>query len=355
MGSSRDTQKVRRDPETGQYLPVGRTSSKRSTIHGLGDRSITAEQMQPMGLIDLSEVKKELETKADLKSKLRVLDPETAIKTISHYGSHWFGHEFGPERQFLQVRYHLGTSLDEWEFHSKGYPYELDSWSVMEHKIVDHMRTKFSELDPDIIKETLLRIIFFHNPAVYDSTPKDPDSEQKNVCRAPIDFAFSLMLTVDEFVNYHVFRKPLQEFRFSFDANYYWRGNEEKTLETFSYVENWDFYSKMLQSFGELLGRPLTSSSAPVSLLEEHCGTDLPPTIVSLATVPKNAWSDEGGLENRGAVFYSPRVDASFNEQSTTITFYDDEGLLKMHAADLEQRDFVRRINGNLIEFEKKY
>lgn len=343
------------DPATGDYHAVDRVSRRRLRriqIPGAeygADRARTPSGSLPAPrppradeTVDLSRLTVQLKRPPVPVGPLRILVPEAAIRILTQAHEGFFTKDMeAAGESFIKLRYHVGTRGQTWEFYSSSYPVVVDSWTEIREQLAEHIRDCFGELEPHVVEQVKVRVVFFHEPKVYSQKSEDPE-----VCRAPLDFATSFHVTVGEFQRYLDTGEVPSEFRLRFDASYLWLG--PGTLDPFAYTRQWRFFAGLLYSFSDLIERPLLRSDLPIRILEEHTSEDLPNLVTSIGMTDRKTYESQERV-------YRPSFDILFAQDRTEITMQDRTGIIRGFSSFFDAGDFKRSTDKNLVTLVKRY
>jgi len=346
---------LRYDPGTGEYQAVDRVNQRHlKNIQIPGAEYGVDRPRSPSGTlpppqaargdetVDLAKISAEQGRAPQAAGPLRILDPEAAIRILTQAHEGFFAKDLDASGQsFIKLRYHIGTRGQAWEFYSSSYPVAVDSWAEIREQLAEHIRESFGELEPEVVDQVKVRVVFFHEPAAYAQKSSDP-----NVCRAPLDFATSFSLSVGEFGRYLETGAVPSEFRLRFDASYLWLG--VGTLDPFVYTRHWRFFAGLLYSFAELIERPMMRSDLPIRILEEHTSEDLPNLVTSIGMTDKKTYEAQERV-------YRPSFEIEFAEDTTRIMMQDHTGILRGFSSFFKAGDFKRTTDKNVVTLVKSY
>ncbi len=343
------------DPSTGEYSAVDRVSRRRlnrikipGAEYGVNRPRTPSGSLVPPprarddATVDLTKISAKLKQSPKAAGALKILDPESAIRILTQAHEGFFSKDFdasGPT--FIKLRYHVGTRGQAWEFYSASYPVAVDSWAEIRQQLDDHIREEFGELEPKIVEQVKVRVVFFHEPTVYAQKSTDPE-----VCRNPLDFATAFYLTVGEFARWLETGQVPTEFRLRFDASYLWLG--VGTLDPFVYNRHWSFFAGLLYSFAELIERPLHRSELPIRILEEHTSEDLPNLVTSIGMTDKKTYEAKERV-------YRPSFEIVFAEDRTEITMLDRTGIIRGFSSFFNAGDFKRTTDKDRVTLVKRH
>lgn len=235
----------------------------------------------------------------------------------------------------------MGVRGQAWEFYSRSYPVAVDSWAEIREQLAEHLREAFGDLEPEVVDQVKVRVVFFHEPAVYAQKSNDPE-----VCRAPLDFATAFHLTVGEFDRYLQTGEVPPEFRLRFDASYLWLG--PGTLDPFAYSRHWRFFAGLLYSMSELIDRPMLRSDLPIRILEEHTSDDLPNLVTSIGMTNKKTYEAQERV-------YRPSFEIRFAQDCTEIAMQDHTGIIRGFSSFFKAGDYKRSTTKNVVTLVKPY
>ncbi len=343
------------DPSSGEYQAVDRVSQRRlreiqipGAEYGV-DRVRSASGKLPPPreprsdeTVDLSKISADLKCAPKAAGPLKILDPQAAIRILTQAHEGFFAKDLEASGQsFIKLRYHVGTRGQAWEFYSSSYPVAVDSWAEIREQLAEHIQESFGELEPEVVEQVKVRVIFFHEPTVYAQKSTDPE-----VCRAPLDFATAFYLTVGEFDRYLKTGQVPLEFRLRFDASYLWLG--PGTLDPFVYTRQWRFFAGLLYSFSDLIDRPILRSELPIRILEEHTAEDLPNLVTSIGMTDKKTYQAQERV-------YRPSFEIVFAQDRTEVMMRDHTGIIRGFSSFFDAGDYKRATEKNLVTLVKSY
>lgn len=343
------------NPTSGEYQAVDRVSQRRlSKIQIPGAEYGADRPRSPSGTlppppqartddtVDLTKISQEQGRAPQSAGPLRILDPEAAIRILTQAHEGFFAKDLQAAGQsYIKLRYHVGTRGQAWEFYSSSYPVNVDSWAEIREQLAEHFREAFGELEPEVVERVKVRVVFFHEPAVYAQKSNDPE-----VCRAPLDFATAFHLTVGEFERYLKTGEVPKEFRLRFDASYLWLG--VGTLDPFAYTRHWRFFAGLLYSLSELIERPIVRSELPIRILEEHTSDDLSNLVTSIGMTDKKTYEAQERV-------YRPSFEILFAQDRTEIVMQDHTGIIRGFSTFFKAGDFQRTAEKDVVTLVKKY